>query len=646
MTKWMGFYNNRQWTITKTKYFTKGLCLLITLSTSSVSQILLANSGVTTESNTVAQFEESYLNQNKIPNKYRPYVEVGAVKHINQTSRGAAIYDLFIPIYQKDSQLIFTDLRLFDRTGKSIEGNIHLGYRKLYPDLKNMFGIYGAYDHRRSDSGNAFNQLTLGFEYWHDKWFIGGNIYKPIRETKKSIGKEATNFTSRNVSITSGAIELIRTDTTKTKEYYEKVLPGIDGEIGYSFTDNLTSYIGGYYFAAADATTIAGPKMRLTYDYRKSTGRIFGILDGVSIEAGAQHDKPRGNTAYIGIKLKMGLIDSIASVTNSNIFGFERHMMDLIRRDPDIVINNPQPEERIETKKTEEKKYTMEDAIRDAQEAIKGSNENLKKNKDIVLDGLLAAQQALHGQIEIQTKLPDPYEQVDNVFGVALKETQDNKNNQEVDIQEILRASNENLRKNEEYVVEGAILAKKGMEQIKDIERLVKNDPGIQAGINEFYEIMADYTQEAEKLLGLKSIQEELHKAAIDLAQRKLTYDQMKCNEAVAKIFVNAGLEYNVDDNTASFPSGVNKQHFTDLTTTRSFSLQTADIAVWINDPKSSHYVHHMLMFDKDAGVDKKGRTCNAWSTHNSGDRLFKATRYEYFSDNFGFNATWYRYYK
>jgi len=643
MTKWMGFYNNRQWTITKTKYFTKGLCLLITLSTSSVSQILLANSGVTTESNTVAQFEESYLNQNKIPNKYRPYVEVGAVKHINQTSRGAAIYDLFIPIYQKDSQLIFTDLRLFDRTGKSIEGNIHLGYRKLYPDLKNMFGIYGAYDHRRSDSGNAFNQLTLGFEYWHDKWFIGGNIYKPIRETKKSIGKEATNFTSRNISINSEAIELIRTDTTKTKEYYEKVLPGIDGEIGYSFTGNLTSYIGGYYFAVANATTIAGPKMRLTYDYRKSTGRIFGILDGVSIEAGAQHDKPRGNTAYIGIKLKMGLIDSIASVTNSNIFGFERHMMDLIRRDPDIVINNPQPEERIETKKTEEKKYTMEDAIRDAQEAIKGSNENLKKNKDIVLDGLLAAQQALHGQIEIQTKLPDPYEQVDNVFGVALKETQDNKNNQEVDIQEILRASNENLRKNEEYVVEGAILAKKGMEQIKDIERLVKNDPGIQQAINEHYRIMEEYTEEARSKL---EVPQRIHNAAIALLSWNNTYDDMKCNQAVAWVYQTAGLIFH-EETVMKFPGEINAIHFR-KPLSRPIDLKTGDVGVWKRgNPGESGWIHHMLVYDQDAwGKDRNGKPNNAWSTHSSThNRYFNGTRYEVFSKSFSQDPEWYRYY-
>ena len=260
-------------------------------------------------------------------NKYQPYLELGGAKYFNQASSTAGIYDLFIPLLQKDNQLLFADLRIFDRSGSSSEGNLHLGYRKLYSNTKQVFGIYGAFDCKRSNEKNSFKQLTLGIEYWNNKLFIGGNIYKPIGETKKFIG---TTNTQELMPISRNIVEL----KTTSNEHYEKALSGLDAELGYAITENITSYVGSYYFTASDANAIVGPKVRITYDYLKPNGRILGILDGISIEAGAQHDKSRGNTAYVGLKLKVGLTNF---EKNSNIVGFERHMIDLVKRDPDVV---------------------------------------------------------------------------------------------------------------------------------------------------------------------------------------------------------------------------------------------------------------------------------------------------------------------
>lgn len=292
-----------------------------------LSPALLAATQIKSTDNRV--FGVNFLSQNK----YQPYFELGGAKYFNQKSSVAGIYDLFIPLLQNDNQLLFTDLRIFDRSGNSSEGNLHLGYRKLYPDTRKVFGIYGAFDCKRSDKRNDFKQLTLGFEYWHNRWFMGGNVYKPIGETKKSIGEIQT----RELRIAGRNITEIKT----TNEYCEKALSGIDAEVGYAITESLTSYAGGYYFSSSDTDTITGPKIRLTYDYKKPTGRILGILDGISIEAGAQHDKPRGNTAYIGIKFKVGLTNF---EKNSNISGFERHMVELVRRDPDVVVGRAKTE--------------------------------------------------------------------------------------------------------------------------------------------------------------------------------------------------------------------------------------------------------------------------------------------------------------
>ena len=117
---------------------------------------------------------------------YLPYVQVGGIRffHVGDADLGGG-GDLFIPIWQTHNQLFFTDARFYDRTGGVFEGNIHVGYRYLNPEEQRLYGIYGAFDRRRSGLGNYFNQLTLGGEYWNHNWFIGANVYKPIGETTR-----------------------------------------------------------------------------------------------------------------------------------------------------------------------------------------------------------------------------------------------------------------------------------------------------------------------------------------------------------------------------------------------------------------------------------------------------------------------------
>jgi hypothetical protein len=223
-------------------------------------------------------------------------------RYFNHPSSVAGSYDLFIPLYQpKDNQLLFSDLRIFDRSGSSFEGNAHFGYRILCLDTKQIFGVYASFDRRKIDHGNLYNQLTFGAEYWKDKLFVGGNFYRPV-------GRQP----NPNV---------------------EKAMPGVDAELGYAFTEDFTGYAGGYYFRTSGADTVAGPKIRLTYNYSHPHGRILGILDGMSLEGGAEHNKVDGYRAYVGIKFRMGLT---SFKKNSNVFGFERHMIGLIKRDPDI----------------------------------------------------------------------------------------------------------------------------------------------------------------------------------------------------------------------------------------------------------------------------------------------------------------------
>ena len=287
-------------------------------------------------------------------NRYQPYVEVGGIKYFNQESKAAGIYDLFLPLYSRSSNkattLFFSDLRIFDRTGSSFEGNAHIGYRLMQPETKQLYGIYTSFDRRKSEQKNYFNQITLGGEYWKDKWFIGGNLYTPIGKKRRVVIKEMPAETTQKKWKESRSLGKVTefTETLssiKTKRTLEKSLFGMDAEIGHAFTEQLTGYAGGYWFQDGffisaknrEAATKWGPRLRLTYDYHPiNAKRVFGFLDGLSFEAGIQHDKPRGTSGYIGFKLKVGLTNT--EKTTSNLSGFERHITELVRRDPDIVL--------------------------------------------------------------------------------------------------------------------------------------------------------------------------------------------------------------------------------------------------------------------------------------------------------------------
>ncbi|MEI7494547.1 MAG: Rossmann-like fold-containing protein, partial [Alphaproteobacteria bacterium] len=121
--------------------------------------------------------------------------------------------------------------------------------------------------------------------------------------------------------------------------------------------------------------TVMGPKISTTYEYNEPHGRILGVLDGISVEVGAQHDKPRGYTAYVGVKFKIGLTNI---EKNSNIFGFERHMVELVRRDPDIVIGKG----KAEPKKIElsgQQGYTYSSKEEEVKEGVKTGEKSLSE---------------------------------------------------------------------------------------------------------------------------------------------------------------------------------------------------------------------------------------------------------------------------
>lgn len=264
--------------------------------------------------------------------KYQPYLQLGGIKFFNMERANVGVgADLFVPLWQLPNNLIFADLRFYDRSGQPFEGNIHLGYRQLSVDQQQMFGVYGAFDRKKSWYGNYFNQLTFGGEYFIGKWFLGGNIYCPIGIKEKSVDVGPSFWQLRQVGIYKNIWQIQNRVT-------EKSMFGADIELGYEVIHGLTAYLGGYYFKTSNADVVAGPRARLKYDcYFKSGKKILGVLDKIGIESGVERDNPRGTVWYLSANFRIGLLPN---KDHSVLSSMERHMIDLVHRDVDIVTSS------------------------------------------------------------------------------------------------------------------------------------------------------------------------------------------------------------------------------------------------------------------------------------------------------------------
>ncbi|MBU0743908.1 MAG: inverse autotransporter beta domain-containing protein [Gammaproteobacteria bacterium] len=260
--------------------------------------------------------------------KYTPYIEVGGTRFFDAGDPNyAVILDLFTPIWQDQTKLGFANLRYTDRSGPPFEVNLHLGYRQLSEEKQRLYGVYFAFDRKRTEGKSYFNQLALGMEFWNKNWFVGGNIYKPLGGAK-SIG----HYTEKEMELYRNKI-FKNIGITRDLEH-EKAMPGIDAEIGYEFIRGLVGYVGGYYFNASEMTALYGPKFRLTYDYSRRDGKkVLGMFDKVGFTSGVQRDNPRGTVWHLGVNFRLGWSHDASKVLD----GVSRHMMDPVRRDIDII---------------------------------------------------------------------------------------------------------------------------------------------------------------------------------------------------------------------------------------------------------------------------------------------------------------------
>ncbi|WP_370153216.1 inverse autotransporter beta domain-containing protein [Ferrovibrio sp.] len=255
--------------------------------------------------------------------KWQPHVEAGG-KLGNQRSIGES--DLFLPLLQDDSALLFADLRAKLDDSNSREGNLGLGFRQIIAGSW-IAGGYAFYDRRRTETGNLFNQATLGAEILGETWDLRLNGYLPQGGAQTIPGTGGGG----SVGLLSGSSFLVQSRT----ESRERALPGFDAELGYRLPFDgidLRLFAGGFYFDAPDFPSVTGPRARLEAGWDDLP--LLGAGSRLTLGGEVQTDNIRGDQGFLMARLRIPLN---FGEPQPKLSAIERRMTTYVERDVDIV---------------------------------------------------------------------------------------------------------------------------------------------------------------------------------------------------------------------------------------------------------------------------------------------------------------------
>jgi hypothetical protein len=255
--------------------------------------------------------------------KWGPHIDLEA-RPGSERSLGEA--DFFLPLSQDARTLVFANLRGRFDDNENYEGNLGLGMRGMQPSGWNLGG-YGYLDRKRSETGNYFNQVTLGAEALGLDWDFRANAYLPVGTRARDIGSASS------AALSGAAIQV----TTTALE--ERALKGFDAEMGWRAPifgvdehRQLRLYLGGYRFSDA-GVTVEGPRVRAELTMEQLPW--FGNRARLYLSAEAQDDDARGSQAFLAVRLRIPL--GGAKTPASQLNAQERRMTAPVVRDVDIV---------------------------------------------------------------------------------------------------------------------------------------------------------------------------------------------------------------------------------------------------------------------------------------------------------------------
>lgn len=283
----------------------------------------------------LAGFSFGVLAEDSI-SKWGPHIDLEA-KPGSKRSLGEA--DLFLPLSQDAGSLVFANLRgRFDNNSGN-EGNLGLGLRRMLEEGWNL-GVYGYLDRRRSETGNYFNQATLGAEALGADWDFRANAYLPQGERVRTLSTSVTVGIPTAALV--GNIIQVTTPGNTTVTTTESSLKGYDAEVGWRLPffnaedrSQMRLYLGGYRFYDS-VTTVSGPRLRaeLAMSDLPQLWRGAELLLG----AEAQQDNVRGSQNFLSVRLRVPL-GGEQPRPGRLLSQQERRMTAPVMRDVDVVTN-------------------------------------------------------------------------------------------------------------------------------------------------------------------------------------------------------------------------------------------------------------------------------------------------------------------
>ena len=257
---------------------------------------------------------------------YGSYLELGGQYGTSNTSNGNG--NLFMPLWQNPDNLLYTNIRGADFNGPAAQGSFGLGYRALLNDTGLIIGGYSFYDLAGNVNNNSYQQVTVGAEAKTLRWSANANGYIPVGPT--------ANRQQNYDQYTFGGLNENGFKTVAVHRGEEKSMGGFDAEVGRELNfilDNLTAYVGGYYYAASNVDTIAGPRARLRYFYDLPFTNVYYRF---AVETGAQYDKPRGSEWYVGASMRFGFGNL------NKLDGLQKRMIETIYHNQPILVRATQ----------------------------------------------------------------------------------------------------------------------------------------------------------------------------------------------------------------------------------------------------------------------------------------------------------------
>lgn len=265
--------------------------------------------------------------------KWGPHIDLEG-KLGNDRDLGEA--DVFVPLWQNPTSLLFANVKARLDDNASREGNFGLGLRHMLDAGWNL-GVYGYYDRRRTETHNFFSQATFGAEALSLDWDLRANAYVPLGDRMRELA-DGSGGASSTAAI-SGTTVQVTTTTAGVSE--ERALRGFDAELGWRVPvfdvdagRALRLYAGAYRFYTSDVSPVQGPRAR----FELTIDEVPGLWAGSRLTLGgeAQHDGPRGATGFATARLRLPF-QVFAGGERRHLTALERRMADPVVRDIDIV---------------------------------------------------------------------------------------------------------------------------------------------------------------------------------------------------------------------------------------------------------------------------------------------------------------------